>query len=178
VTELEFRPDDMTELTRDGKGKFTRDPRTAIRDGQAAALRARGLTYAAIGERLGYSAQSAHEAVQRALRDSVKDGGEAVRELELERLDYLYRRALDIAEKEHVAISNGRVVGRRTGEVDEDGEPIWEDVLDDGPELAAIKTLLQIQERRAKLLGLDSATKVDVSGGLKYELVGVDPGDV
>lgn len=178
MTELAPQPESMTGRTRNGMGRFDRDPTTAIRDGQAAALRARGLTYAAIGERLGMSTSSAHEAVQRALRDAVAEPGEAVRQLELERLDYLYRRALDIAEREHVAISNGRVVGRRTGEVDEEGDPIYEDVLDDAPELAAIKTLLQIQERRAKLLGLDSATKVDVSGGLTYEVVGVNPEDL
>ena len=32
-----------------------------------------------------------------------------------------------------------------------------------------------LQERRAKLLGLDSETKVSVSGSVKYEIVGVDP---
>jgi hypothetical protein len=37
----------------------------------------------------------------------------------------------------------------------EDGEP----VLDDAPVLAAIDRLLRIQERRARLLGLDAPTR-------------------
>jgi hypothetical protein len=41
---------------------------------------------------------------------------------------------------------------------DEDGRPL----LDDKPKLAAIDRLLKIQDRRAKLLGLDSAQKVEV----------------
>lgn len=39
-----------------------------------------------------------------------------------------------------------------------------------------IMSLLRIQEREAKLLGLDSAQKVEHSGGVRYEVVGIDPG--
>lgn len=41
-----------------------------------------------------------------------------------------------------------------------------------------IMSLLRIQEREAKLLGLDSAQKVEHSGGVKYEIVGIDPGSL
>ena len=39
-----------------------------------------------------------------------------------------------------------------------------------------IMSLLRIQEREAKLLGLDSVTKVEHSGGVRYEIIGIDPG--
>jgi hypothetical protein len=53
-----------------------------------------------------------------------------------------------------------------------DGAPL----LDDAPVLAAVDRLLKVQERRAKLLGLDVPVKrqVEVDGGLRYEVVGVD----
>jgi hypothetical protein len=44
----------------------------------------------------------------------------------------------------------------------------------------AIKTILAIEERRAKLLGLDAPSKqqVEVDGGLRYEIVGVSVDDL
>jgi hypothetical protein len=46
---------------------------------------------------------------------------------------------------------------------------------DDGPVLAAVQTMLKVHERRAKLWGLDSATKVDMGvHQVKYEVDGVD----
>jgi hypothetical protein len=179
------QPEDMAARTRDGKGRFDRDPDTVKRDGEAAALRARSWTYRQIGEALGMSTSSAHEAVQRALADTLEEPAAAVRALELEKLDALERAVLVVLEREHVTVSQGRVVRRRTDEiekdkdgedkVDGDGNPVyvWEDILDDSPVLAAVDRLLKVADRRAKLLGLDSATKIDVSGGVKYEIVGV-----
>jgi hypothetical protein len=36
----------------------------------------------------------------------------------------------------------------------------------------------KFQDREAKALGLDAEKKIEVSGGIKYELVGVDPEDL
>ena len=49
-------------------------------------------------------------------------------------------------------------------------------VLDDGPTLMAIKTILQIEERRAKLFGLDTPVKQLVGGEVEvaYHFEGVD----
>ena len=38
---------------------------------------------------------------------------------------------------------------------------------------AAVDRVLRIMERRAKLLGLDAEQKVSVSGGVKYEIIGI-----
>ena len=62
----------------------------------------------------------------------------------------------DIAERFHVAISNGRVVYQ--------GE---NPVKDDGPALQAIDRLLKIQERRARLIGLDAPVKHEVRNELR-----------
>lgn len=77
---------------------------------------------------------------------------------ELDRLNDLYARTEELLDRQNVAISAGRVVLL-------DGQP----VPDDGPYLQVIDRLLRIEEarrrngeRRAKLLGLDAAQKVEV----------------
>lgn len=52
------------------------------------------------------------------------------------------------------------------------------DVEDHGPIFAATDRLVKLDDQEAKLLGLNAKTEVNVSGGVKYELVGVDPGDL
>lgn len=137
---------------RGGNGKFTADPDTAERDAEACRLRARALSYAEIAKRLGYVDEShAHRAVQRALKATVQEASDELRAVELKRLDGLYRLALKVAERAHVTVSNGRVV--HLGDLP---------LQDDAPALAAIDRLLKIQERRARLLGLDAPVKHEV----------------
>lgn len=59
-----------------------------------------------------------------------------------------------------------RTIGTRVFEAAEDGDP------------QAINAFLKIQEREAKLLGLDSAIKQEVDATVRYEIAGVDEGDV
>lgn len=148
--------------TRDGKGRYDRDPNTAARDAEAARLRSRSMSYQAIGEALGISKQAAQQAVQRALRDTQQEPADDVRKLELDKLDALERRYLDIIERRHAVLHQGEDTG----------------FDDDGPTLTAQAGLLRVSESRRKLLGLDSPVKVDVSGGVKYEIVGVDAADL
>jgi len=62
-------------------------------------------------------------------------------------------------------VSNGQVVKM-------EGQPLE----DDGPVLSAIDTILKIESRRAKLLGLDAPVKTDlnVNADVQYTVVGVD----
>lgn len=159
-------PDDKAHLTgegqtRGGKGRYDRDPETVKRDAQAAALRAKSWTYQQIGDHLGITRQSAHEAVQRALRDTLAEPAADVRALELERLDALYAAALAVLEREHIVAQKGAVVMYRR-------KPL----LDDAPKLSAIDRLLRIQERRARLLGLDAPTRqqVEAAHTVRYEI--------
>lgn len=178
------QPDTMASRTRDGRGRFDRDPETAKRDAQAARLRGRGWTYQRIADELDVSRQTAYDAVQRALADTLTEPAAEARTLELERLDEMHAAVLAVLEREHVTVQQGKVVRRRVGvELDDNGEPVldgegqpipvYEDVLDDAPVLQAVDRLLKIQERRAKLLGLDAPAKAEVGGKLSYEIVGV-----
>ena len=141
--------DDPTKRTHGGNGRFVRTVDTAERDAEAARLRTRGYSYQQIADELGWvSRGDAYRAVQRVLADTVKEAGDEVRAIELARLDHLHTAAMDVLEREHFTVSNGPVEGH-----------------DDGPVLAAIDRLLKIQERRAKLLGLDAPTKQAISIG-------------
>ncbi|MET9701693.1 hypothetical protein [Streptomyces griseus] len=138
---------------RGGDGQFVRSLTTAERDAQAAELRSKGWTYRRIAAELGWKqGADAYNAVQRVLKETVREAGDEVRALELERLDRLEAAANEVLEREHVTVSNGRVIV-----LNETPLP------DDGPVLAAIDRLLKIQERRARLLGLDAPTKQAIS---------------
>jgi AraC-like DNA-binding protein len=151
-------------------GKFIRTSETAERQAEALRLRSRGLSYQKIAEELGYNdASAASKAIKTALDATIREPAEDVRALELGRLDDLYAKVSDILDREHYAVSNGRVVRRGIAQLDEAGQPVldekgeprlrWVDLLDDGPAMAAADRLLRIQERRARLLGLDSPVK-------------------
>ena len=150
------QPDDKTGRTRDGKGRFDRDPDTAARDAEATRLRSRGWTYQRIADELGISKASAHDAVQRALRDTLTEPADDARQLELARLDAMYGAVLKVLETKHVTVSHGKVIELP----DSSGELV--PLEDDGPVLAAVDRLLRIQERRAKLLGLDVPARLSV----------------
>ncbi|RKN61873.1 hypothetical protein D7231_31875 [Streptomyces klenkii] len=145
-------PDATPDQPRNGGGQWVRTPETARRDAEAAALRARGLSYRQIADELGVARTTAHEMVERALQAIVQEPAEQVRQLELDRLDHMYRSALGVLERRHVTVSQGRIVKA------DDGEPLE----DDGPVLQAIDRMLRIQERRARLLGLDAPSRVSV----------------
>ncbi|WP_326642900.1 hypothetical protein OG884_18760 [Streptosporangium sp. NBC_01755] len=141
--------------TRGGRGRFERSLETATRDAEAARLRTRGLTYRQIADELGMAGPGkAHEAVRRVLAETTQEAADDLRMVELERLDEMYQAALKVLETEHYAVSHGRVIY-----LEEGGPPL----TDDGPVLAAIDRLLKVQERRAKLLGLDAPTKANVT---------------
>jgi transposase len=160
------------------KGRYEHTMADAERDATAARLRARGLTYRRIAAELGVDVATAHRAVKRALEATVAEPAAEVRQLELERLDTelerlaeLEERVREVLEAKHVTVQHGAVVQL-------DGQPL----PDDGPVLAAADRLLKIEdarrrkgERRARLLGLDAPQKVETSGQVRYEVVGVDP---
>lgn len=110
-------------------GGATTARRLAAADRQAAALRlrGRGLSYDAIAKELGYAHHSgAREAVMTGLQAITREPAEALLALETDRLDQLLGRWLPVA-------------------------------LDPGQDaVRATELVLKIQERRARLMGLDA----------------------
>lgn len=147
------RSPDAPKPPRGGRGRFVRSPDTAIRDGEAARLRAQGLTLQQIADRLGFASPGGvHDAIKRALAAAPAAGAEELRARSLARLNLQYETAQEIAEREHLVVSHGRVV------TTDDGEPL----RDSGPELAALDRMIRIDAEVRKLFGLDAPTRVSV----------------
>lgn len=112
-----------------------RDARSAARRKTILELRVEGLTFAAIGARLGISPQAAHEALQRELAEVARERkglAEHQLETELAAIDFVLRGMAPKVEK---------------------------------GDAKAATAYLRAMERRAKLLGLDKPTQVDVTSG-------------
>jgi DNA-binding Lrp family transcriptional regulator len=144
-------------------------PDQAALDIEAARLRGKRLSYREIGERMGCSQSAAHARVQRAYKAARADATDVAREFERERLDKLYRKAEEVASKTHYVTAHGKVVAHP-----ETGQPL-EDPM---PVLAAYKEMRSIAESYRKLEGLDQPTKVEQTGTVKYEVVGVELPDL
>lgn len=137
----------------------------AQRRGKALTLRASGATYDEIHAELPYDPDNPHNGyktraaliqdIQRALMATVAQPAADARALEAERLDLLWRRAMQVLERTHIMVSHGKVVYSSA-----DG---FENPLtDDAPVLAAIRELRFLSESRRKLFGLDAAQVVQV----------------
>lgn len=136
-----------------GRG-YARDPITAATDAEATALRAQGLNYQQIADRLGLASRGkAHDAVRRCLADTLGPPAEELRTLEGERLDEMTRKAYEVLTAKHIVVQHGKIVR------DEDGNPI----VDHGPVLQAINTIVKISTERRRLLGLDVPVRADVT---------------
>lgn len=157
--------------TRGGNGRYIRAADSRKRDHKAAGLRAQGWSFDRIAAELGFASKGhAHDAVTRAYAEIPAEGTEEARRLDLERIDRLIEKAWEIMLRDHVTVSQGRVVGKQVGwQRDDDGEilrdgdgapvPLYEDVLDDGPAIAAIREIRALLERRAKITGYDAPVR-------------------
>lgn len=147
-------PRDYTDQPRAGNGKFIKDLSNLERDAEAMRLRARCRTWSSIADTLGYSnAGHAQQAVKKHAESIIRPAAEDYRREMDNQLDEMQHAAIEVLERRHYTISNGAPVYIGTTE----DEPPLED---DGPVLQAIATILKVQERRAKLWGLDAPTKV------------------
>src|SRR5690606_28804166 len=108
-------------------GLYERNLASAERDAQAARLRAQHWTYQQIADELGYPDKSvAYRAVQRALKAAIREPGEELLALELERLDRLARAAEEVLEAHHVKVAGGEIVYDEAGQPLEDTKPVLE----------------------------------------------------
>ncbi|MFI9079131.1 hypothetical protein ACIGW8_22120 [Streptomyces sioyaensis] len=155
---------------RGGDGRWVRTVEVTQRDARAAELRSQGRTYKQIAEELGLADKGeAWRAVDRARKDIVRPAAERLIAAEAAQLDTLYVEALEVLERNHITVNNGRIITMRDPATGEDVP-----LPDDGPKLAALQVALKLRESYRRLYGLDAATKTEVSGGLTYEIVGVD----
>lgn len=160
------------------------------RNGQIWHLHLSGWTQERIGAKFGIT----HARVSQILKQIRASIPEATRQdmitTEVERLDYVLHKCWEVMERTHVVVSsNGRVAHEITeyaldenGDIliNEHGHPVpkkMRKVVDDGPTLQAANAIMAAGRERRRLLGLDAPTnaKVEHEGGIRYEIVGVDP---
>ncbi|MFJ6667424.1 hypothetical protein [Streptomyces sp. NPDC091383] len=154
---------------RNGKGKFVRSIEGAERDAEVARLYSQGgISFREVGEQLGISKWAAISAYNRAVRDVVQEAGEEALRVHAARLEHVVARCMEIAETDHVMVSHGRIV------YDDTGQPL----KDTAPVLAAFRELRGALADFRRMTGMDKPAKVEHSGGVTYELVGVDPQDL
>lgn len=155
----------MAIRTRNGNGTYRRTLKNAERDMRAADLHGQGWSYARIAAELGFgNRQAAYDSVMRAFEMIPTPGAKHAKRVDLERIDRLIEKNWEALERQHVMVSNGRVVRRRTGDqvnedgalvLDADGKPlgVYQDVLDDGPIAVHATVILRLIERREKIFG-------------------------
>ncbi|MGW3135909.1 hypothetical protein [Streptomyces sp. NPDC001139] len=156
---------------RDSRGNFIATIDHDERAARAARLKADNpkMGYREIAAAVGYSDPgSAWRAVDKCRKAVLQSAGAELIASEAALLDDQFVAAMEILERDHLVVSHGKVIK------DDEGHPL----LDDGPKLAALREMRAIRESYRKLFGVDAAAKVDVTGSVKYEVVGVNPEDL
>lgn len=129
----------------------------AIRREKVVAMRAKGIPPSVIAYELGITEQTVYEDVHHSLqarRDAINRDRDLLVALEAEELDTIRRSAWEVVGRTHFHVgASGRV------SVHPDTE---QPLHDDAPTLHALSVLLRTQERRSRLLGLDSAQKLEM----------------
>ncbi len=155
---------------------------TQRRKAEVMRMRRQGMEFAEIGAVLGVSKQRAHQIYTATLKEIPAEEVALYRAEISERLDELLRKAHEVLGRRHLTVSAGTVVrigepviDEETGEAvirEEAGEPVY----DDGPTLAAIKTILMIEQERAKLYGAYAPVEQRVGGDVTvtYRFEGID----
>jgi hypothetical protein len=127
------------------------------------------LTQQQIGDRLGVTQQWVSEALASARANLPPVDNDALRRQSLELHLNTIRAALELAEMEGAPVFVGK-----DGDLARDPENGNAVVRDYAGRVAAHKLALDADKELRKLMGLDSATKIEQSGTVRYEVAGVD----
>lgn len=135
----------------------------------------RGRTQQSLAEEYGVSQKRISEIIQaHRLAQGPIDKAEQINAA-ADLLDHLIEQAMELAAMEGAPVTAGKdglvvVDPERKGP---HGEAVF--VRDYSGRVAAIHLIKSLLERKAKLLGLDSATKTEVQGEVTYVIPGLDP---
>lgn len=132
-----------------------------------------------IGEEFGLS-QPQVSAIIKKMRESIPQETRAEQALrEVAFLDHVRAEAMQVAALPGAPVTAGKdgdIVRDPSTKTDED--PEGKIVRDYAGRLAAMSLAVQTSRDLRKLLGLDAPTKTEISGGVRHELVGIDPEDL
>ena len=130
------------------------------------------LTQDVIADKLGISQQRVSQLLAAARAKLPPVDLEAVRQNALALHEDVIRRAYLLAEMKGAPVTSGK-----------DGSVVYDPednsvVRDFAGRLAALNLALKADEQRRKLLGADAASKTEVTGSVRYEVVGIDTEDL
>lgn len=153
-------PPPRLERDRDHRNQYQSPRNQPQRDAWAAARwTLNRWTYQEIATALGLSSKSSgHDAVQRGLHAIQQQTDEEIskaRAVHRARLGYALEVATEVMSRDHVHVSQGRVMK------DDEGLPL----IDDGPKLAAADRVRSLSESLRKLDGLDAPQRHELSMG-------------
>jgi hypothetical protein len=131
------------------------------RDQRMASLKLNGLTYQSIANDFGISLSAVYEGVERAMQSVPYEDADSLRKIELAHLDKAQSKALKVMDSAHYLTD---IEGHLIEDADGDYVP------DDSVALKAIDSLVKVQARRARLLGLDQPIKVENSGTVNVSI--------
>lgn len=148
-------------------------------DKQVVELKRNGASFRAIAAEVDKSVAYVYKRYQHAIADARAAAIHTTEQYlaeQLARLQASRERLEEIIHANTPVVSNGHIVSEIVGEKD-NGDPIYGDPLhDDGPAMAAIRELRQLDDQEAKLLGLYAAVKVDTDVTVNYTVgAQVDP---
>lgn len=148
---------------------LTQDPLTqAERRTEVLRRHQAGETFTEIAKSWGVTKQAVHAVYWRAVRAAPAKAVNEIRDDLNAHLAGLIAHTNEIRSRDHVKVNNGEIVR------DEEGNPI----LDDGPELDAIREQRALLEQIAKLNGANAPAQVTVNGQITYQVNGVDLGNL
>lgn len=128
-------------------------------------------TREAVAEEFGISRQRVDQIVDKVRKELPAHDLDEMRRETLELYQEMNRRTLEMIDLIPAPVFVGK-----DGEIakEEDGTV----VRDYSGRMKAIELALKIAEQRRKLMGIDAAQKSEVSGAVKFEIVGVDTEDL
>lgn len=128
-----------------------------------------------IARKCGYSSERtaflAVKALMNQRQTQLDESLDHVRVRELERLERMSAAAQKVLDTDHYLVNAGRIVHHGP-------EGQEEPLMDDGPTLAAVHSLVKISESRRKLLGLDAAQRVQNDVHVQYTVEGIPAGEM
>ena len=140
--------------SRNSRGQNQRTIAQKEQDYEAAKMAAQSIPRVQIAKHFKVSPSTVTQMIQRSFKDVPTGWGvEELRRIEMMKLDELEERARKVLTGKHVFVTQlGKVVWE-----DEDSKVAYQN---DALVLEAIRTMITLQGRRAKLLGLDAPSKV------------------
>lgn len=126
-----------------------------------------------VAQEYGLSHQRVSQIIAAVEKDLPKLDLDAMRRESLELLAEVKRRALDIADMVAAPVAAGK-----DGNILRDPENNNAVVRDFAGKIKALEVAVRTDAERRKLMGLDAASKTEITGAVRYEIVGVESDDL